>query len=237
MGRENRTSVFEIPQNPQIPDLHKSASRKLELELRAHSVATVTSYNPATQKVSVTVGILRVIVDNYTPATALNPNPTKTQAADKLIEIPVAWPSTNLGHSSLPLFPGDTGELHVQDRSLADWALKGIATEPTMAWAHEIVDSVFHPTINPDTNPINPTGTPPGTRQDAAVLDGPLVAIGVGALPTDFLAKAPALITAIDALLLAGVNAAGPGAVNFTAATTAWNLAKLAIPTTKAIGE
>lgn len=35
--------------------------------------------------------------------------------------------------------------------------------------------------------------------------------------------KYTSLAAAIDAMLLAGVNAAGPGAANFSAATTAWN--------------
>lgn len=45
--------------------------------------------------------------------------------------------------------------------------------------------------------------------------------------------KAQALTNAIDAMLLGGVNAGGPGAPNFAAATTAWNGVKATIKSSK----
>ena len=78
-SRENRTGIFEMPNTPELPDLFRVALRNLKLQLRTHTVATVTAYNPTTQKVSVTVDILQIIKDNYTPPTPTNPNPTKPQ--------------------------------------------------------------------------------------------------------------------------------------------------------------
>lgn len=50
---------------------------------------------------------------------------------------------------------------------------------------------------------------------------------------TDFAVKYASLAAAIDALLLAGVNAAGPGAANFSAATTSWNSLKTTVKSSK----
>ena len=49
----------------------------------------------------------------------------------------------------------------------------------------------------------------------------------------DFAVKYASLVAAIDALLLAGVNAAGPGAANFSAATTSWNSLKTTVKSSK----
>jgi hypothetical protein len=49
----------------------------------------------------------------------------------------------------------------------------------------------------------------------------------------DFAVKYASLVAAVDALLLAGVNAAGPGAANFSAATTSWNSLKTTVKSNK----
>jgi hypothetical protein len=173
MGRENRTGVFELPQDPEIPDLFRTALRNLQLSMRTHTVATVVAYNAATQKADVTVDILGVVKDNLTPPSPANPNPTTVQKPITLKGIPVAWPRTNQGYLTFPLTPGTKGELHVQDRSLEAWLSLGTATDPVAAWAHNLADSVFHPHVFNDANPI----TPP-TSLSHAVLEGPLIALG-----------------------------------------------------------
>lgn len=189
VDRSNRTGAFEIPQDPKLPDLFRSAMREVQLSMRTHSVATIVTYNPATQKATVTVDALQVFKDTTKNPTDENPNPTKVQAPITLTDIPVAFPRTNSGYITFPLNPGDTGELHIQDRSLEQWLKLGLATDPVVAWTHNLADSVFHPTLHDNTNPI----TPP-TRSDGTVIDGtPFVHLG--AVTTDFAVLALALQT------------------------------------------
>lgn len=238
--RENRTGVFEIPQDPELPDLFRIALRNLQLQMRTHSVAKVVTYNPATQRATVTVDILQIIKDNITQPTKKDPNPVTKQPPVILKDIPVAWPRAGTGYLTFPLAANDKGELHVQDRSIQQWLELGIATDPISAFTHTLADSVFHPNIHDKLNPITPA-----TDLTATVLDGDtFVKIGRGALITDFLVKQAALEAAMTAMLNAGVSA-GTGAVGttgtlaFTAAQLAWNTALGLVPigTTKALGE
>ena len=193
-ARENRTGVYEMPNNPDIPDLFRIALRDLRLSLRTHTAATVVAYDSTKQKVTVTVDILQVIKDNAATPTVRNPNPVKAQDPVTLKNIPVAWPRTNSGYFTLPLNPGDTGELHVQDRSLEQWLKIGKATDPVSAFTHNLAHSVFHPTIQSDPTPINP---PTGTDPTAAVIEGPLVKLG--ALAAHPLIKGTELVSAFTA--------------------------------------
>ena len=176
MGRENRTGIFELPTDPEIPDLFRVALRNLRLSMRTHTVGTVTAYNPATQKVSVLVDILSVIKDFATPPSPANPTPVAKQLPVTLVDIPVGWPRTSQGYLTFPLTPGTKGELHVQDRSLEAWLSLGQATDPIAAWTHNLADSVFHPAVFNDADPI----TPP-TSLTHTVLEGPLIALGAQA--------------------------------------------------------
>jgi hypothetical protein len=133
----------------------------------------VVTYNSATQKVTVSVDILQVVKDHITPSTPVKPNPVTVQDPVILKDIPVAWPRTATGYLTFPLVPGDTGELHVQDRSLKLWLETGLPRDPVSAFTHNLGDSVFHPTLHADVDPI----TPP-TSLTHAVLEGPLVALG-----------------------------------------------------------
>lgn len=164
-NRENRTGVFELGQNPELADLFRVALRGLTLALRTHTMGTVVAYNPATQRATVRVDILQVIKNLNAVPTAVNPNPTSTQIPVVLTNIPVAWPRSGGGYLTFPLATGDTGELHVQDRTLQQWTALGQATDPVGAFTHSLADSVFHPNVHPDTKPI----TPP-TDLTAAVL-------------------------------------------------------------------
>jgi hypothetical protein len=165
-----------MPNEPEISDLFRIALRGLRLSMRTHTVCTVVSYNPATQKVTVLVDILGVVKNLITPATPINPNPTSKQTPITLKDIPVGWPRTSQGYLTFPLTPGTKGELHVHDRSLDRWLTLGLATDPIAAWTHNLADSVFHPAVFNDADPI----TPP-TSLTHAVIEGPLIALGAGA--------------------------------------------------------
>jgi hypothetical protein len=171
--RSLRTGIYELDQEPELPDLFRVALRNQSLRTRTHTVARVVTYDPATQRVTVTVEVPQVIKDHVTPATPAKPNPVKTQDPVVLQSIPVAWPSTGTGYITFPLVPGDTGELHIQDRSLKLWLETGLPRDPVTAWTHSLADAVFHPGLRATPAPI----TPP-TSLTATVVEGPLVNLG-----------------------------------------------------------
>jgi len=192
VGRENRTGVYEIPQQPELADLFRVALRDLRLSLRTHTPATVVSYDPATQTATVTVDALAIVKDHTTPPTVADPAPTAPQAPVVLQGVPVSWPRTAQGYLTLPLAPGDTGELHVHDRSLAAWRALGAATDPIAAWTHSLADGVFSPGLGPSSSPIAPP-----TDATATVLDGAaLIKVGRGA--TDFVALATLVLAELQ---------------------------------------
>jgi hypothetical protein len=179
--RANRTGVYEMPQNPDLADLFRVAMRGMQLQLRAHTSATVTAVSANGRKVSVAVNILQVIKDHTKTPTVADPNPTTTQPPVVLKDIPLAVQETLLGKFTLPVSVGDTGELHVQDRSLAQWLDLGVAVDPVSAFAHSLQDSVFHPTIHSDVSGRDPID------QTATVVDGAAL-VKIGAAASDFVA-------------------------------------------------
>lgn len=219
MPRENQTGVFEIPQDPKLADLFRAALRNLKVQIRTHTVGTVTAYDAATQRADVTVDVLQVVRDNFTQPTTANPNPVATLPAVKLKGIPVAWPRAGSSYLTFPLAAGDTGEVHIQDRNLGQWIQLGEASDPVSAITHALADGVFHPNIHPDNNPI----TPP-TDEAAAVLEsdeiklGRLAALGVARL-NDSTSAAPSMNVFITQVFTAvnqcaaALNAVAPGTV------------------------
>ena len=223
--RQNRTGQFELPNKPELEDLFVVQLRACLLALRSHSVARVLAYDPATQTASLSVDILQIIKDHFTPPSVNNPNPTKAQTPVLLENIKVAWPRTSTGYITFPLVPNDTGELHVQDRSIDQWRLTGIPTDPKSAFLHMLGDSVFHPNLFPDANPI----TPP-TSLVATVIEGPLINLGAGA--TLGIARLTDPITlssmaTLHAAITAWVPAPGDGGTALKTALAAF----LALPT------
>ena len=157
--------------------------RNLKVQIRTHTVGTVTAYDASTQRADVSVDVLQVVRDNFTQPTTANPNPVATLPAVQLKGIPVAWPRAGSSYLTFPLAAGDTGEVHIQDRNLGQWIQLGDAVDPVSAITHALADGVFHPNIHPDNDPI----TPP-TDEAAAVLEsdeiklGRLAALGVARL-------------------------------------------------------
>ena len=194
-NRDLRTGVFELPKDPKIADLHRESGRKDRLTIRTHSVGTIVTYNPATQTATVSVDILQVIKDLNATPTAVNPNPTSIQAPIVLEGVPVYIPRSGVGptlsYSSIPLAPGDKGELHIQDRSIEAWKLAGIPTDPVAAWTHSMADAVFHPANFVKTTPL------PATDLTAHVIEGPLVKLG--RLATEPVIKGTAHVAAFAA--------------------------------------
>ena len=219
MGRENKTGVFEIPQDPKLADLFRAALRNLKVQIRTHTVGTVTAYDAATQRADVTVDVLQVVRDNFTEPTSANPNPVSTLPAVQLKGIPVAWPRAGGSYLTFPLSAGDTGEVHIQDRNLGQWIQLGEASDPVSAITHALGDGVFHPNIYPDNAPISPP-----TDQGAAVLESDAIKLGRAALLgvarlNDSTTAAPSMnvwitsVTTAITQIAAYINALAPGSV------------------------
>jgi hypothetical protein len=158
----------------------KAWTRAVQLEVRTHVPCTVTKYDAATQTVDVTVDHLTVVKasDGKKPAAAVS---TIGEGADmsavlepmRLTGLRVCWPSTKAGYLTLPLAPGDTGELHVSDRSLTRWRKEGKPVDPLLGLLHQLVDGNFYPGLCPDKGVIQPAAD-----TEAAVLHGPKVKLG-----------------------------------------------------------
>lgn len=239
-ARENRTGPYEMPNEPGIPDMLRVDDRQAALLLNTHNVARVTSYNPVTQTASLSVEILQVVKDHFTQPTPQNPNPVNVQTPVQLVDIKVAWPRTSAGYLTFPLGPGDTGELHVQDRSIDLWRAAGAPTDPVSGFIHMLGDSVFHPNIRPDADAI----TPP-TSLAATVLEGPLIFFGALAdqpllLGTGFGGPMVTYVTALNAASVVWnaslkdpaatvvfLNAQATATIAFFATISAWLSAKV----------
>lgn len=246
MSVENASGVYDTNRQPELADLLRLLKRDVKLTLRTHAPASVVVYDPVRQLATVQVAhipVVRVVALDDIPIGAVSvsgtpPNAEATMPPIQLVDIPVAWPRTLAGYITFPLVPGDTGELHVSDRSMEAWRLAGIPTDPQLSFTHHLKDSVFHPGLHADTQPIVPP-----TDLTATVVEGAQIKLGRTAVSS--LAKADILISAIDTALTAAVvaaNAVTPpngdgGSAALSAFQSAWDTAKTAIPTVKAKGE
>lgn len=221
----NRTGVDELPQNPELADLFTSFARAIRLSIRTHTIAKVDVYYPATQKVDVTVQILEVVKDAQA-STSNAPNKTKTLPAIQLKDIPVAWMRTSSGYVTLPLSPGDTGELHIQDRDPSQWARTGLPTDPVSSFVAMMAGAVFHPNLFFDGAPIvPPTDTSAAVIECDAIKLGRLATLAAARVtdPTQAAASMSTWITQVTAAIIAmaapfnapvaPMSSLGPGAV------------------------
>lgn len=201
MGREQRTGVYDLRENPSLADLLSAADRYLRVTIRTSTVVRIApsqpqplGYDPLTQLCSVLVQQLTVTNNPDVPQGAAA---TVTQPPVLLVNVPVAWPRTSAGYLTFPLTIGDSGELIVQDRSLAEWRKKGYPVDPIDNWTHNRGDGVFHPGLHSDIDPIDP-GI--GTDPTATVLDGPpLAGIKLGRLAASPIVKGTELAAAFNA--------------------------------------
>jgi hypothetical protein len=219
MGQENVAGdPFQLGTAAQLEDLFRHLERAIALQIRTHVPAAVKAYNPATNSAVLTVQIQEVVtVPELTklptkiagPPRGIPPNAEVTLLPIELVNIPVAWPATAGGRITFPLTVGDTGLLHVNDRSVEQWLLAGLPTEPVLTFTHALKDSVFYPGYAPLTKPIVP---PPSTT--ATVIEG-TPNIHLGPLAVESVTKAESLITELVAAITAAATGTNDGGALF----------------------
>jgi hypothetical protein len=153
-----------------LVDLLSRIRRNVELSIRVMVPARVIVYDPALQKVSVTVEHLPVKEDETTGVDV--PQPPII-----LPPIPVSF-TRGMGGSAyqtVPILPGDTGCVVFSDRDLTTWlqSPEPGPVDPISGAAHALASGVFVPGMHQDTDPITPTAA-----LDAHVIEGPLVRLG-----------------------------------------------------------
>lgn len=215
--RENRAvDPFDLPPNPRLSDLLRALGRQVKLSIRTHVPARVVAYDPATQTANVQVELQQVV--RYTdpqrlPAGAVPsgtpPNGEATLPPTQIMKVPVVWPRTLAGYVTFPLVSGDTGELHISDRSLEQWRLAGAPTDPGLAFTHALKDAVFHPGLHPDTQPITPA-----TDLTATVVEGTLIKLGRQAT-ADSVAKAELFLAELVTAITNAATAPNDGGATF----------------------
>jgi hypothetical protein len=228
MGRENRAAdPWDIPQDPELEDLFRAWARSIALSVRTVIPASVVSYVPLTNLVTVQLGQLEVVkvVDPLklpsamVSMTGVPPDADATLAPIILTDIPVVWPGRTVrGYATFGgLVTGDSGMVLVSDRSLEAWRLTGAPSDPVLAFTHALKDSVFVPGLFPDTQPI----APPGVNMTATVIHGAAQVMLGGPNAVEHVVKAESLILALIQVVSTAATGSMDGGAAFKAALIA----------------
>lgn len=217
-----------MPAEPTLADLLRHTAREVKLQIRTHAPATVISYDAARQTVRVRVDHLltKPVISAADTARTLQQQPGSRldEAGESIVlapvildGVPVAWLSTSTASFVLPMSPGDTGQIHISDRSLDTWrdGVSGEAVDPVSATTHQLRSAVFVPGLRTRANPIaNVTGTSVQLDTTAPIeIGASSTAINLG--PPAQLAVARVTDTiALDAASIAAINAAIAGATS-----------------------
>jgi hypothetical protein len=207
----NTDRIDDAGGKARLIDVLLSLRRTMELELRVEAPATVTAYNPTTQRATVTMGFVPV---------AIVEGEEVPGAPIVIPEVPVEWVGGSLGYVTTQLVPGDTGKVSFSDRALSTWLVAGGAVDPINGRTHALGDATFRPGLRHAANVI----TPP-TSIASTVIEGPLVDLGRAA--TNFAVLGTALASA--ASTLSTVLAAVPAASDPATVVTLANANKAAI--------
>lgn len=189
-----------------LAELLEALVRNVMLDLRVAAPAHVTGYDPATQRATLQLGALPVLIVEGEEV---------PQPPIAISNVPVMWPGGSAGYVTTPLVPGDTGLAVFADRALAMWLTLGIPTDPINGRTHALGDAIFMPGLRPGTKPIAPP-----TSLAATVIEGPVV--HAGPLATDPVVKFTELSAAFtawaSAMETAGAAVASPGVPDPTGA-------------------
>lgn len=127
------------------PNLGQTLNKAIDTakrQIRVSFPASVQAYDPTTQTVDV-----QVLTDDQTQQedgtfTAL-PYPVLTH-------VPVGFLAAGGFRITMPVAPGDTGQVLVCDHSIDAWKQQGGHTSPSERRRHHIADAVFYPGLHPD---------------------------------------------------------------------------------------
>lgn len=143
MTSPSYTGVFDLPKEPSETDLLRFAQREAQIETRTSTMGKVLSFDPSTCTAAISVEIPQIV---------RVPNTTKHTLGKPFIvaRMPVYFPADQNGKIlTWPILPGQTGEIHVQDRDPAQWLKSGAYTDPISRATHWLSFGVFHPGIAP----------------------------------------------------------------------------------------
>lgn len=222
MSRQNRTGVFELPENPQLSDLFKVFGRKLRLSLHTNTVGTVQTYYPADQTADVRIDILAVMkaLISDTPGEDVNLiNAYDYVDPIVLMRIPVVTPRGSSGYLSFPIKNGTTGELVIHERGIQTWLNRkdDLFVDSFQSATHALHDATFHPGLTPNKDRIaQPTDlTATVLHDDNAIKLGRNATLGVARLTDKTIADTSMqvfinqVVTAISQIAVV-LNAPGP---------------------------
>lgn len=246
MSGENRTGQYEFAPDPDLTNILGVWARKIGLAIRTATVGTVVAYDPTTQEASVTVDMLKIQKVTQQVAPGVDPNEVNLvapAAPHLLTQVPVLTLGAGDGTSylSFPIVPGCTGALVVLDRSKDTWVNRTapVPVDPVKSAIHSLADCFFVPGLTDRLHRV----TPP-TSLTAAVLEAPLIKVGVAAVQgvarlADGVSAKVALITWAT-LVESTINVLAPGTftpLNSFANVVANNLALISEASTKVSAE
>lgn len=222
MSRDVRTGPYEISPEPTLEEIMAVRERRLKLSIRTNTVGTVVAFNPALCTATVTVDILQIVKVLVEVTPGVDPNAINLVAPSipfTLVDIPVYFPRGGTGEMTMPLVPGDTGELEIQDRGLQQWLLRlsQVPVDPVTAMTHALQDAVFHPGLLDRVHqaalpPVDMTATV--LHHDAMIRLGRSAVLGIARL-LDGLQASEALTTwalAVEAALVVALAPIAPAA-------------------------
>lgn len=167
MGRENESQLVFKRGKITLAGIFRVLFRAERLKVRTAIPATVVTYNATTQRAKIRFDVLT------------KRNTTEGAVLDKvqILDLPVHHPRTAFGFLFFPVNPNDKGHVIVCDRAIQQWMENGGSPDdPKLFRSHNWMDGIFEPGLHPNDKPI--TGV---TANDAVVLEGVLIKIGLGA--------------------------------------------------------
>lgn len=167
MGRENESQLVFKRGKTTLAAIFRVLFRAERLKVRTAIPATVVTYDPIKQRAKIRFDVLT------------KRNTTEGAVLDKIkvLDLPVRWPRTTFGFLAFPVAPEDKGHVIVCDRAIQQWLENGgTPDDPKLFRLHDWMDGIFEPGLHPNDKPISGI-----TANDAVVLEGLLIKLGVGA--------------------------------------------------------
>lgn len=189
-----------MPLTPTLTEVLKDAIGAFQTELMTATIGKVLVYDPVLESVNVQPVIRHAV--NLAGETDHEELPV-------LPNVPVVWPEAGGFHFSMPIRPGDHVLLVFTHDHIGFWRESGTVSDPGLLARHDLSNAIAIPGIRPVTKPLSKDLTHLAARAAGLVMgkDGSNEQIQVndlgillGHLATEPVARAPAIVTAIEAL-------------------------------------